>query len=123
VVQTKLEEATLHCDQLLDEVVAFKAKLEVFRQEISINQRKVAEIDSTIAQHHAEILNLEIQKNEVLSQENPMKQDAQVAIQKAKESKLSQQTVAKLAEEDKAFNEKLGDYKNQMDKLTSTFVI
>ena len=123
MVQTKLEEATLHCDQLLDEVVAFKAKLEVFRQEISINQRKVAEIDSTIAQHHAEILNLEIQKNEVLSQENPMKQDAQVAIQKAKESKLSQQTVAKLAEEDKAFNEKLGDYKNQMDKLTSTFVI
>ena len=31
VVQAKLEEDTLHCDQLLDEVVAFKAKLEVFR--------------------------------------------------------------------------------------------
>jgi len=89
VVQAKLEEDTLHCDQLLDEVAAFKAKLEVFRQEIPINQRKVAEIDSAIAQHKAEILNLETQKSELLSQENLMKQEAQVAIQKAKESKLS----------------------------------
>jgi len=52
-----------------------------------------------------------------------MKQEAQVAIQKAKESKLSQQEIAALAEDDKPFNERLGDYKNQMNKLTSTFVI
>jgi len=123
VVQAKLEEDTLHCNQLLDEVAAFKAKLEVFRQEIPINQRNVAEIDSAIAKHKAEILNLETQKNELLSQENLMKQEAQVAIQKAKESKLSQQKIAKLAEEDKAFIERLSDYKNQMTKLTSTFVI
>jgi len=47
--QAKLEEKTLRCDQLLDEVTAFKAKVEVFRQEIPTNQQKVAEIDSTIA--------------------------------------------------------------------------
>jgi len=66
---------------------------------------------------------LETQKSKLLSQENLMKQEAQVAIQKAKESKLSQQEIAALAEEDKSFNERLGDYKNQMNKLTSTFVI
>jgi len=123
VVLAKLEEDTLHYDQLLDEVAAFKAKLKVFRQEIPLNQRKVAEIDSAIAKHQAEILNLETQKKELLSQENLMKQEAQVAIQKAKESKLSQQKIASLAEEDKAFDERLSDYKNQMTKLTSAFVI
>jgi len=101
VIQTKLEEKTLHCDQLLDEVAAFKAKLEVFRREIPINQQKVAEIDSTIAKYKAEILNLENQKSKLLSQENLMKQEAQVAIQKAKESKLSQQEIVALAEDDK----------------------
>jgi len=37
VTQAKLEEITLRCDQLLDKVAIFKAKLEVFRQEIPIN--------------------------------------------------------------------------------------
>jgi len=60
--QAKLEEKTLRCDQILDEVAAFKAKVEVFRQEIPTNQQKVAEIDSTIAKYKAEILNLETQK-------------------------------------------------------------
>jgi len=49
--QAKLEEKTLHCDQLLDEVAAFKAKVEVFRQEIPTNQQRVAEIDSTITKY------------------------------------------------------------------------
>ena len=31
VTQAKLEEITLRCDQLLDKVATFKAKLEVFR--------------------------------------------------------------------------------------------
>jgi len=66
---------------------------------------------------------LETQKNKLLAQENLMKQEAQVAIQKAKESKLYQQEIAALTEDDKAFNERLGDYKNQMNKLTSKFVI
>ena len=123
MVLAKLKEDTLRYDQFLDEVAAFKAKLEVFRQEIPLNQRKVAEIDSAIAKYQAKILNLETQKNELLSQDNLMKQEAQVAIQKAKESKLSQQKIASLAEEDKTFDEKLSDYKNQMTKLTSTFVI
>jgi len=123
VAQAKLEEKTLRCDQLLDEVATFKAKLEVFRQEIPINQKKVAEIDSTIAKYRAEILSLETQKSKLLAQENLMKQEAQVAIQKAKESKLSQQEIAALTKDDKAFNERLGDYKNQMNKLTSKFVI
>ena len=123
VIQAKLKEKTLRCDQLLDEVAAFKTKLEVFRQEIPINQQKVAEIDSTIAKYKAEILSLETQKSKLLAQENFMKQEAQVAIQKAKESKLSQQEIAALAEDDKAFNERLGEFKNQMNKLTSKFVI
>ena len=80
VVLAKLEEETLRYDQLLDEVAVFKAKLEVFRQEIPLNQRKVAESDSAIAKHQAEILNLENHKKELLSQENLMKQEAQVAI-------------------------------------------
>jgi len=80
VVLAKLEEDTLRYDQLLDEVAALKAKLEVFRQEIPLNQRKVAESDSAIAKHQAEILNLETHKKELLSQENLMKQEAQVAI-------------------------------------------
>ena len=123
VVLAKLEEDTLRYDQMLDEVAAFKAKLEVFWQEIPLTQRKVAEIDSAIAKYQAEILNLETEKNELLSQEDPMKQEAQMAIQKAKESKLSQQNIASLAQEDKAFDEKLSDYKNQMTKLISTLVI
>jgi len=123
MVLAKLEEDTLRYDQLLDEVAAFKAKLEVFRQEIPLNERKVAEIDSAIEKYQAEILILETQKNELLSQDSLMKQEAQVAIQKAKESKLCQQKIASLAEEDKAFDEKLSDYKNQMTKLISTLVI
>lgn len=47
--QAKLEEQTLRCDQLLDGVAAFKAKLEAFRQETPTTQQRVAEIDSTIA--------------------------------------------------------------------------
>ena len=51
--QLELEEKTLCCDQLLDEVAAFKVKVEVFRQEIPTNQQRVAEIDSTIAKYKA----------------------------------------------------------------------
>jgi len=76
MVLAKLKEDTLRYDQFLDEVAAFKAKLEVFRQEIPLNQRKVAEIDSAIAKYQAKILNLETQKNELLSQDNLMKQEA-----------------------------------------------
>jgi len=52
-----------------------------------------------------------------------MKQEAQVAIKKAKESKLSQQEIAILTDNGKALDEKLSDFKNQLDKLTSEFVI
>ena len=52
-----------------------------------------------------------------------MKEEAQVAIQKAKESKLSQQEIAILTENGKALDEKLSDFKNQLDKLSSEFVI
>jgi len=37
--QAKVEEQTLRCDQLLDEVAAFKAKVEAFRQEIPTNHQ------------------------------------------------------------------------------------
>jgi len=121
--QAKLEEQTLRCDQLLDEVSTFKAKVEAFRKQIPTTQQRVAEIDSTIAKYKAEILNLETQKNNLLAKEDLMKQEAQVAIQKAKESKLYQQEIAILIVNGKALDEKLSDFKNQLDKLTSEFVI
>jgi len=52
-----------------------------------------------------------------------MKQEAQVAIQKAKELKLSQQEIVVLTENGKVLDERLSDFKNQLDKLTSEFVI
>jgi len=62
-------------------------------------------------------------KNQPQAKEDLMKQEAQVAIQKAKESKLSQQEIVILTENGKALDEKLSDFKNQLDKLTSEFVI
>jgi len=121
--KAKLEEKTLRCDQPAYEVAAFKAKVEVFRQEIPTNQQRVAEIDSTIAKYKGEILNMETQKANLLAKEDLMKQEAQVAIQKAKESKLSQQEIYMLTENGKALDERLSDFKNQLDKLTSEFVI
>lgn len=121
--QAKLEEQTARCDQLLDEVTAFKAKLESFRQETPTIQHQVADIDSSIAKHKAEIERLENQKVQLLAKENLMKQEAQIAIQKVKESKLSQQEIAILTDNGKAFEEKLGDLKNQLHKLTSEFNI
>jgi len=40
VAQSKLEEKTQHCNQLLVEVAAFQAKLEAFRQEIPNPQQR-----------------------------------------------------------------------------------
>lgn len=121
--QDKLEEQTRRCDQLLDEVAAFQAKLAAFRQETPTIQQKVAEIDSTIAQYKAEIQNLETQKTSLLAKENLMKQEAHVAIQKAKESKISQQEIIILIDNGKALDEKLSEFKSQLDKLTSEFEI
>ena len=121
--KAKLEEQTLRCDQLLDKVAAFKAKVKAFRQEDPTTQQRVAEIDFTIAKYKAEILNLETKKTNLLAKEDLMKQEAQVAIQKAKESKLSQQEIAIHTENGKSLDEKLSDFKIQLDRLTSKFVI
>jgi len=60
--QSKLEEQTQRCNQLLAEVAAFQEKLVAFRQEIPNPQQKVAEIDATIAK-------LELQKANILEKE------------------------------------------------------
>jgi len=52
-----------------------------------------------------------------------MKQEDKVPIQKSKESKLSQQEIVVLTENGKALDERLSDFKNQLDKLISEFVI
>jgi len=52
-----------------------------------------------------------------------MKKEASVAIQKVKESKMSQQVIATLIDNGKALDEKLNDFKNQLGKLTSDFTI
>lgn len=84
--QAKLKEQTARCDKLLDEVIAFKAKLEAFRQETPTIQHQVVDIDSSIAKYKAEIERLENQKIHLLAKEDLMKQEAQIAIQKVKES-------------------------------------
>lgn len=52
-----------------------------------------------------------------------MNREAQVAIQMVNESKFSQQEITILTDNGKALDEKLGDFKNQLDKLTFEFVI
>jgi len=52
-----------------------------------------------------------------------MKQEDKVPIQKSKESKFSQQEIVVLTENGKALDERLSDFKNQLDKLISEFVI
>jgi len=121
--QSKLEEQTLRCDQLLAKVATFQAKLDAFRQEIPNTQQKVAELDSTIAKSKAEIQNLELQKATILEKEGLMKKEASVAIQKDKESKISQQDIATLIDNGKALDEKLTDFKSQLDKLTFEFIV
>jgi len=121
--QSKLEEQTLRCDQLRAEVTNFQAKLDTFRQETPDNQQKVAEIDSTIAKYKEEIQNLELQKATVLEKEALMKKYASIAIQKVKESKVFQQEISTLVDNGKALDEKLIEFKSQLNKLKSDFVI
>ena len=116
VAQSKLEEKTQHCNQLLVEVAAFQAKLEAFRQEIPNPQQKVTEIDATIAK-------LELQKANILEKEGHLKREASIAIQKVKESKVSQQEMTKLTDNGKALDEKLTGFRSQLDRLTSSFTI
>jgi len=52
-----------------------------------------------------------------------MKREASVAIQKVKESKLSQQDMTMLIDNGKALDEKLTGFKSQLDRLTSSFTI
>lgn len=72
----------------------------------------MAYINSTIAKYKAEIQNFETQKTKLLAKEDLMNQEAQVAIQKVKESKFSQQEITILTDNGKALDEKLGDFKN-----------
>jgi len=58
--QSKLDEQTLRCNQLLAEVATFQAKLDAFRQETPNPQQRAAELDSTIAKYKAEIQSLEL---------------------------------------------------------------
>jgi len=76
----------------------------------------VAEIDATIAK-------LELQKANILEREGHLKREASVAIQKVKESKLSQQDMTKLIDNGKALDEKMTGFKSQLDRLTSSFTI
>ncbi|KEH26148.1 Ulp1 protease family, carboxy-terminal domain protein [Medicago truncatula] len=67
--KSKLEEQTSRYDQLLDEIAAFKSKLEAFRQETPLIQSQVADIDLSIAQYKAKIEQLEGQKAQLLAKE------------------------------------------------------
>jgi chromosome segregation ATPase len=119
--QSKLEEKTLHCNQLLAEVATFQAKLDAFRLEIPNAQQKVGEIDSTIAKYKVEIQSLELQKTAILEKDDLMRKEASATIQKVKESKMSQQEITTLVDNGKALDERLTDFKSQLDQLTSEF--
>jgi len=66
---------------------------------------------------------LELQKANLLDKEGYLKKEASATIQKVKESKLSQQDIAMLIDNDKALDEKLTGFKSQLDKLTSGFTV
>jgi len=66
---------------------------------------------------------MELQKTNILEKEGHMKREASVAIQKVKESKLSQQDMTMLIDNGKALDEKLTGFKSQLDRLTSSFTI
>jgi chromosome segregation ATPase len=119
--QSKLEEKTLHCNQLLAEVATFQAKLDAFRLKIPNVQQKVGEIDSTIAKYKVEIQSLELQKTAILEKDDLMRKEASAAILKVKESKMSQQDITTLVDNGKALDERLTDFKSQLDQLTSEF--
>jgi chromosome segregation ATPase len=121
--QAQLEEQTQHCDQLLADVSAFNVKFEAFRQETPITRQKVEEIDAAIAKHKAEIQALETQKTTLLDKEKLMKQEAQVALQKAKETKRFQQQIQVLTENRKALDGKIAKFKDHLNKLLSEFAV
>lgn len=121
--QAKLDEKSSQCDNLLEEVTAFQAKLTAFRQESPAFQQQVASIDATIEQHRIEIGKLEKQKADLLAKETNMRNEAQKGIQKLKESRIFQQEIATLTNEGKTFDAKLSQLKKNLDKLTSEFVI
>jgi len=58
-----------------------------------------------------------------LEKEALMKKEASIAIQKVKESKMFQQEIATLVDNGKALDEKLTEFKSQLDKLKFEFVI
>jgi prefoldin subunit 5 len=83
----------------------------------------VKEIDATIAKYKAEIQALETQKTKFLDKEKLIKQEAQVALQKARESQQFQQQIQALTQNCSALDGKLSTFKSQLDKLLSEFVI
>jgi chromosome segregation ATPase len=107
----------------LADISAFNVKFEAFRQETSIIQQKMEEIDATIAKYKAEIQALETQKTNLLDKEKLMKQEAQAVLQKAMESQRSRQQIQTLTENCNALDGKLSEFKSQLDKLLSEFVI
>lgn len=121
--KAQLKEQAVKCDQLIEEVSAFKTKLENFRQETPEVKQKIANIDSSIAKHLVEIQKLEDRKKQLQSREELMKQEAQIAIQKAKESMVSQQDLAILTESNQALENTLLGLKAQFQKLIFNFTI
>jgi DNA repair ATPase RecN len=121
--QAHLEEQTRRCDQLLADVSAFNVKFEAFRQETPVVRQKVEEIDVAITKHRAEIQALETQRINLLDKEKLMKQEAQTALQKVRESQRSRQQIQALTENCNALDGKLSNFKSQLDKLLSEFVL
>jgi len=121
--QSKLEERTLVYDHLMAEITAFHTKLAAFREEIPDAQKKMDEIDSTIAEYKAKIHNLELQIASIQERESLMKKETSLAIKKVKDSKVFHKEMAPLVQHGKALDGEIDDFKGKLSKLQTEFKI
>ena len=121
--QSKLEERTLVYDHLMAEITAFHTKLAAFREEIPDAQKKMDEIDSTIAEYKAKIHNLELQIASIQERESLMKKETSLAIKKVKDSKVFHKEMEPLVQHGKALDGEIDDFKGKLSKLQTEFKI
>ncbi|KEH16456.1 proSAP-interacting-like protein, putative, partial [Medicago truncatula] len=121
--QSRLEDQTLLCNQLMAEITKFQEKFVTFRQETPDAKQKVEELKSVIAKHEEEIRLLKLQIANVLEKEDLVQKEASFVHQKIKESQTFQQEIATLVDNGKVLDEKLAEFKGKLNKLKSEFVI
>ena len=121
--QSKLDDQTVRCNQLMAEITTFQEKYVTFRHEVPNAKQKVKDLNSAIAKHEEEIRLLKLQIANVQEKEDLMQKEANIALQKIRESHTSQQEMVTLVENGKILDERLADFKGKLNKLKSEFAI